>query len=192
VATHLNVTGSGTLSVADRLTKSLLDARGNTLAPARNGWPPRCSSTRAAYLLHEIGKERMKPFHAIDDVFDCCLQDGVPLSELTAILDQWRASLEARAVSRFMDQRNAVPLPTLLRTELVKETTAQGKADPAQERAMLDPENVAALESFAREGQRHYEQLGRSLAVTRTVIEVKRGTPRRVYGAKRPTLELSR
>jgi hypothetical protein len=184
MSTRLDHDRTESVSFADRLRTQYLAAR-TSIPSAPNGKPQRCSSTRAAYLRNEIGMGRMKPFQALDDLFACDLADGVPLSELTGLLDTWKAEMERRAVERWHSRQGAHPLPVLLRRESLAETMAQAKSDVCQERVVAEPENLSALEAFAQAGERHKVHLERVLTVTRQEIAVLRGgQPRRVVGAR--------
>jgi hypothetical protein len=67
----------------------------------------------------------------------------------------------------------------------LKETAAQGKADPAQERMIVDLDNVAAVDAFILHGERHHAQLGTVLRLAHE-LRVERGSVApRIYGAGR-------
>jgi hypothetical protein len=188
--THLQLSRTGS-DPASLRTTSLLTARA-AIPPAANGKPPRSQNARVAYHRNEIGAGKMTPLHTIYGIVEDDFESGVPASEHLAWVYQMVADFEVMAIrahARRLDQ----PIPLQIVRELIKETACEGSANVPQARVVSEPTNVAALESFAEKGTRHYTQLGASLRLVRHQLAVVNSNARRVvYGATRPSLELSR
>ncbi|MGN6206006.1 hypothetical protein [Humibacter sp.] len=170
--------------LADERTKSLLNAR-DAIPPAANGLTRRASSARVVYLRNQIGAHKMQPIHTLLAIIEDDFASGVPLSEHVAWIDQLRADVEVMAI-RAHAKRHEQPTPLVLVREVMKETTCESRANPAQERVLVEPTNLAALESFAQKGTQHHAQLGTVLRLVRQQIALVKGdAQRRIYGAGR-------
>lgn len=184
MTTNLDLSRTATSEAADTLTAFLYHARA-AIPPAANGKPPRSANLRAAYLRSQVGAHKMQPFHTLLAIVADDLACGVPASEHLAWIDRLRAEVEALAVRDYFARRERV-VPIEVARESVKETTLEGKCNPAQERWALDPDNVAAITAFVMPAERQHEQLGKLIRLAHTKLALlKSSTSRRVYGAGR-------
>jgi hypothetical protein len=106
------------------------------------------------------------------------------VSEHLAWIDRLRANVEAMAVTTWIQKREQ-PVAVQLVREALKETLLEGKANPAQERMLVDPENPVTLDSFITAGERHHAQLGTVIRLAHQLRVEQGSQPRRVYGAGR-------
>lgn len=181
--THLELSRTASDGLAEDLTDRLLQARA-AIPPAANGLPPKSSSPRVVYLRNQIGSRKMQPIHSLLTLIADDLACGVPVSEHLAWIDRLRASVEAMAVTTWMQKREQPVKPQLVR-ESLKETALEGKANPAQERMIVDLDNLASLDAFILHGERHHAQLGTVLRLAHQLRVEKGDLAKRVYGARR-------
>lgn len=171
-------------ALADEITQDILNAR-DAIPPAANGHTTRATDPRVAYHRSQIGAHKMQPIHVVLGIVRNDLKCRVPAAEHLAWIDKLRATVEAMAVAEYLERTEHVT-PIVIARESIKETTLQGKADPAQERWTLDPDNVAACEAFITAEERHVAQGTVMLRLAHTKLALlKGGMQRRVIGAGR-------
>ena len=171
-------------ATADALTKQLLDGR-ELLPKAANNRAPLPRDPSVAHTRHGMRYGKCLPFHHLLAVVRADLEDGVPFSTVIAPFRQLQHAIEVMAVDA-CHERAERPIPAVCR----QETKAQARLDLAQLRVVESPESQEALADVLAEAagyQTVLEELtttvSRRLAVVRT---------HRVYGSRRPALEISR